>query len=278
MKTTPVVSFALFLGVLAFSPIVTAQDAQRRQNDPSRSIPASRYAVLSKDLGPGGPAPKRDVSGVWAGPLEADKGEVPAMTPLGQKLFSMNKTERKDGWAHANDPWKTCDPFGVPRSAVNEIRGISFGLLPNKIVVLHQYNRVWREVWMDGRALPKNVGMKGGPDPTWFGFSVGRWDGDNTLVIDTTGSDDSEWLDARGYPHSMQGVFEERYTRVDHNHLEMIVRVDDPKIYMKPFVLGTSKFVWVPSQESEEQICVPSQAISYLKIISIPVAGDKEQK
>jgi hypothetical protein len=278
MKTRPVAPFALVLGVLTFSSVLMAQDAQRRQNDPSRSIPASRYAVLSKDIGPGGPAPKRDISGVWAGPLEAEKGEVPAMTPLGQKLFSVNKTERKDGWAHANDPWKTCDPFGVPRSAVNEIRGIAFAPLPNKIVVLHQYNRVWREVWMDGRALPKNVGMKGGPDPTWYGYSVGRWDGDNTLVIDTTGSDDSEWLDPRGYPHSLQGVFEERYTRVDHNHLEMTVTVDDPKIYTKPFVLGTSKFVWVPSQESEEQICVPSQAISYVNIISIPVAGDKEQK
>jgi hypothetical protein len=278
MKTRPVASFALVLGVLAFSSLVVAQDAQRPTNDPSKSIPVSRYAVLSKELGPGGPAPKRDVSGVWAGSLEAERGEVPAMTPLGQKLFSMNKTERKDGWAKANDPWKTCDPFGVPRSAVNETRGISFAPLPNKIIVLHQYNRVWREVWMDGRALPKNVGAKGGPDPTWYGYSVGHWDGDNTLVIDTTGSDDSEWLDPRGYPHSVQGVFEERYKRVDHNHLEMTVTVDDPKIYAKPFVLGTSKFVWVPSQESEEQICVPSQAISYVNIISIPVAGGEEQK
>lgn len=278
MKIRPVALLALIAGVLVFLWVAAAQNAQRPKNDPSQSIPASRYAVLSKDLGTGGPAPKQDVLGVWAGPLEAEKGEVPPMTPLGQKLFSMRKTEKKDGWANANDPWKTCDPFGVPRSAVNEIRGLSFSAMPNKIVVLHQYNRVWREAWMDGRALPKNVGTKGGPDPTWYGYSVGHWDGDNTLVIDTTGSDNSEWLDPRGYPHSVQGVFEERYTRVDHNHLEMTVTVDDPKIYTKPFVLGTSKFVWVPNQESEEQICVPSEAISYVSIISIPVAGEKEQK
>jgi len=278
MKISPVACLALIVGVLVFSSVAVAQNAQRPKNDPSQSIPASRFAVLSKNLGTGGPAPKHDVLGVWAGPLEAEKGEVPAMTPLGQKLFSVRKTEKKDGWANANDPWKTCDPFGAPRSAVNEIRGVSFSEMPNKIVVLHQYNRVWREAWMDGRALPKNVGTKGGPDPTWYGYSVGHWDGDNTLVIDTTGSDDSEWLDPRGYPHSLQGVFEERYTRVDHNHLEMTVTVDDPKIYTKPFVLGTSKFVWVPSQESEEQICVPSEAISYVNLISIPVAGEKEQK
>ena len=278
MRTRPVACLASIVSVLAFSSAVMAQDAQHRQNDPSQSIPVSRYSVFSKQLGTGGPAPKHDVLGVWAGPLEAEKGEVPPMTPFGQKLFSMNKTERKDGWANANDPWKTCDPFGVPRSAVNEIRGIAFSEMPSKIVVLHQYNQVWREVWMDGRALPKDVGLKGGPDPRWYGYSVGHWDGDNTLVIDTTGSDDSEWLDPRGYPHSTQGVFEERYTRVDHNHLEMTATVDDPKIYTKPFVLGRSKFIWVPSQESEEQLCVPSQAISYVNIISIPVAGDKEHK
>src|SRR3989442_1685593 len=180
MKISPVACLALIVGVLVFSSVAVAQNAQRPKNDPSQSIPASRFAVLSKNLGTGGPA-------------------------------------------------------------------------------------------------PKHVGTKGGPDPTWYGYSVGHWDGDNTLVIETTGSDDSEWLDPRGYPHSLQGVFEERYTRVDHNHLEMTVTVDDPKIYTKPFVLGTSKFVWVPSQESEEQICVPSEAISYVNLISIPVAGEKEQ-
>jgi len=183
-----------------------------------------------KDAGTGGPAPKHDMTGVWTGLLEAQAGAVPAMTPLGEKRFSMNKTERKAGWADSNDPWKTCDPFGFPRSAVNEITGIAFAEMPNKIIVLHQYNKIWREVWMDGRELPKNVDMKGGPDSTWYGYSVGHWEGDYTLVIDTTGSDDSSWLDPRGYPHSVDGHYLERYTRVDHNHLEMTVTVDDPQL------------------------------------------------
>ncbi len=230
-----------------------------------------------KNGGSGGPAPKRSVTGVWTGALEAIRPDVPPMTPLGQKLFSASKTEANTGsWADVNDPWKTCDPFGMPRSAVNEIRGISFAEMPDKIIVLHQYNRVWRDVWMDGRQLPKNVDQKGGPDSTWYGFSVGHWEGDYTLVIDTTGSDESEWLDPRGYPHSAQGVFEERYTRVDHNHLEMTVTVNDPAIYTKPFVLGTSKFAWVPNQQSEEQICVPSQSIAYVNIISVPAVRKAE--
>lgn len=66
---------------------------------------------------------------------------------------------------------------------------------------------------------------------------------------------------------------QERYTRVDHNHLEMSVSVDNPKIFTKPFVLGTSNFVWVPNQETQDQFCVPSQAITYSNTISVPVAG-----
>ncbi len=232
----------------------------------------SLYDTL-KDAGTGGPAPKHDVTGVWTGPLGALRGEVPPMTPLGEKRFSMNKTERKVGWADSNDPSKTCDPFGFPRSSVDEIAGIAFAQMPDKIIVLHQYNKIWREVWTDGRELPKNVDTKDGPDSTWYGYSVGHWEGDYTLVIDTTGSDESSWLDARGYPHSVDGHYQERYTRVDHNHLELTVTVDDPKMYTKPFVLGRNKYVWVPDQKSVEQICVPSEATAYVNLISKPAAS-----
>ena len=207
-----------------------------------------------KDAGTGGPAPKHDMTGVWTGLLEAQAGAVPAMTPLGEKRFSMNKTERKAGWADSNDPWKTCDPFGFPRSAVNEITGIAFAEMPNKIIVLHQYNKIWREVWMDGRELPKNVDMKGGPDSTWYGYSVGHWEGDYTLVIDTTGSDDSSWLDPRGYPHSVDGHYLERYTRVDKDQINWEATVEDPNVLTKPWVLKTTMMLREGTR-IEENIC-----------------------
>jgi hypothetical protein len=254
------------LVILASSSVAMAQAGAGLDN--------SLYTQLGKNDSSGGPAPVHDVNGDWTGPLEAKRGDPPPMTPLGQKLYNMNKTEAGAGWADSNDPWKTCDTFGFPRSAVNEIRGISFAQMPGKIVVLHNYNKVFREVWMDGRELPKNMGHKGGPDSTWYGYSVGHWEGNNVLVIDTVGSDDSSWLDPRGYPHSIDGHYQERYTRTDHNHLEMTVTVDDPKIYTKPFVLGTSSFRWVPKQELEEQICIPSEAISYVNTISMPAAGE----
>jgi hypothetical protein len=148
--------------------------------------------------GPGGPAPRHDLSGSWTGPVQAQLGEVPPMTPLGKQLFSANKPERQFNVKGTNDNFvKTCDPMGFPYNAVYEIRGIAFGTMPDRILVLSQMQRVWREVWMDKRELPKNVGgtEKGSPDPRYYGYSVGRWEGDNTLVIDTTGLDEKTWLD-----------------------------------------------------------------------------------
>jgi hypothetical protein len=234
------------------------------------------YTKLSKDPSanaPGGPAPRRDLSGAWAGPLNAvATEEVPTLTPLGQQLFSMNRPEAKFGTAGGNDPLNTCDPLGLPRNLVFETRGLAFSTMPNKVVVLHQYQKVWRDIWMDGRELPKNVDAKEGPVSRWYGYSVGHWEGDNVLVVDTVGSDDRSWLDTAGHPHSVDAHVQERYTRVDHNHLELLVTVDDPKLYTKPFVLARVKYIWIPSQEAEDQFCVPSEAISYMNTIALPAA------
>ena len=257
------------LAALVFSPLAMAQPGAGGQN--------TLYNKLNRDPSTGGPAPRRDLSGSWAGPLMAKKGAPPPMTPLGNQRFGLNKPESKFGTAASNDPWRTCDPYGFPRSAIEELRGIAFAQMPNKMVVLHQYQRVWRDVWTDGRELPKNVDAKGGPGSRWYGYSVGHWDGDYTFAIETVGSDDRSWLDNRGYPHSVDMHVEERYTRLDHNHIEMTLTVDDPKIYTKPFVLGTANFRWIPTQETDEQLCVPSEGLAYLDIIAKPAAGDSSK-
>jgi hypothetical protein len=150
--------------------------------------------------------------------------------------------------------------------------------MPNRIVILTEFGRVFRTVWMDGRDVPKNVGAKAGPNTTWYGYSAGHWDGDYTLVVNTVGLDDRSWLDRRGYPHSTELKVEERYTRVNHNMLDLTLTVEDPKIYTKPFVLAKNRFYWIPNQEDEEEyICVPSEAIEYRKMIIVP-AGQDEAK
>jgi hypothetical protein len=265
--------FVVLITALAFSPRAMSQAETSQPNTlqaPS-ALDNTLYNKLEKDPSTGGPAPKRDLNGVWAGPLNAVASEqIPPMTPLGQKLFGLNKPEAKFGTAGGNDPLKTCDPLGLPRNLVFETRGIAFATMPGKVVVLHQYQKVWRDVWTDGRELPKNVDTKGGPESRWYGYSVGHWDGDYTFVIDSTGSDDRSWLDTAGHPHSVDARVEERYTRVDHNHLSVTVTVDDPKLYTKPFTLATLKFRWIPKQETEEQLCVPSEALAYSDIIAVP--------
>jgi len=230
---------------------------------------------LKPDPTPGGPAPVRDISGSWAGNLTPDRGEVPTLTPAGQKLFALNKPETEVGTGHSNDPMNTCDPLGIPRNTVFETRGLAFGTMgPDRIVVLHQYQRIWRYVWMDGKhPLPTKFDVPGGVPSRYYGYSIGRWEGDNTLVINTVGVNDSTWLDKAGHPHSVEAKIEERYTRVDHNHLQMVVTVDDPKVFTKPFVLSKNEYRWIPDQEAEEQMCVPSEMINYMKTISDPAFG-----
>lgn len=234
------------------------------------------------NIGPGGPAPPRDLSGAWVGPLTSRPvAEVPQLTPLGQQRLDQNKTEAKYSISGTNDPFvRSCDPLGFPRSMLFEMRGVpigemlgmTFAALPGRTLVLTQFQRAWREIWTDGRELPTNVGggEKGAPDPQYYGYSVGHWEADNIFVTDTVGLDESTWLNKFGYPHTVEGHVRERYTRADHNDLKLTITVDDPKLYVKPFVLATNDFKWLPDQNLGEQLCIPSQVIEYLKIMTQP--------
>jgi len=271
MRNPPLRSISVLLVVLVCASSAFAQRAKLPGKD-------SLYNGnrLKPDPTPGGPAPVRDVSGSWAGNLVSDRGVIPPLTLLGERLFSLNKPETEVGTGHSNDPMNTCDPLGFPRNAVFETRGIAFATMPDRIAVLHQYQRVWRYVWMDGQhELPTKFDVAGGVPSRYYGYSVGHWEGDNTLVINTVGVNDATWLDKAGHPHSLEAKVEERYTRVDHNHIQFAVTVDDPKIFTKPFVLSRNEYRWIPDQEAEEQLCVPSEMINYMKLISDPAFGTK---
>jgi hypothetical protein len=263
------------IGLFAVLTLASAAMAEGPQKLPGKET-LYRGNRLKANLETGGPAPVHDISGSWAGNLTPERAEIPPLTPLGQKLFSLNKPETEVGTGHSNDPMNTCDPLGLPRNTVFETRGIAFGTIgPDRIVVLHQYQRIWRYVWMDGKhQLPTKFDTKDGVPARWYGYSVGHWEGDNTLVIDTVGLNDATWLDKAGHPHSVDAHVQERYTRIDHNHMRAEITVDDPKIYAKsPFVLSRNDYQWVPDQEAEEQMCVPSEMINYMKLISDPAFG-----
>jgi len=271
--------------VLAFSSAANAQTAQPKPQPGKQTQSPWKYYPADRAVGDGGPAPKRDFTGTWAGPrsgagVPEDNGgptEKPSLTPLGQQLMSQNKPLAKYSPAGTNDPTvRSCDPFGVPRNAADEIRALSFATMPNRIIMLIQFQDLWREIWMDGRALPANVGAPGKDslDPRYNGYSVGHWEDDYTLVVDTTGLDDRTWVSGAGLPHSVDAHVQERYTRVDHNDLKVTVTVDDPKIYTKPFSLGTHYFRWIPNQEMDEKLCVPSEVLEYLQTMGNPAGSD----
>ena len=143
-------------------------------------------------------------------------------------------------------------------------RAMQVAEMPDRIVFLLQHGYWWREVWMDGRPLPTNVAVRGGVDPTLNGYSVGRWEDDDTLVIETVGVRDDKWLTGNGLPHSVNARFTERWNRIDHNTMAMEIWIDDPAMYAEPFSMGQTYFKWVPNQQLNEYVCVPSEVQKYL--------------
>jgi hypothetical protein len=130
---------------------------------------------------------------------------------------------------------------------------------------------------LDGRAslTPKcRWGGKGRLDPRFDGYSIGHWEDDYNFVVDTTGLDDRTWLTGTGYPHSIEALVQERFTRVDHNDLKLSITVDDPKVYTKPFILGTVAFRWYPKQQLDEWGCIPSEVQEYLQMMGDPAGSD----
>jgi hypothetical protein len=123
---------------------------------------------------------------------------------------------------------------------------------------------------MDGRALPKAVDVKGAPESRYYGYSVGHWENDNTLVVDTTGLDERAWLDEAAHPHSAMAHIQERYVRADQYNIQLTVTVDDPKFYTKPWTFMRANLYWMKAQEFAETICVPSEALDYLDKLAKP--------
>ena len=287
MKIRGLCAVAVPVAVLAFSPFVSAQNGQApsketvanaRKNCLQPGQPGTLYQVLCADTKTPAPAPKHDIMGSWEGPIGAVRGDpVPPMTDLGKKVAALNHANGAVNVGDSNDPLNHCDPLGFPRNAVFELRGLSIGQMPNRILILSQYERIWREVWTDGRANPTGFGSGkvDAPDPRYYGYSVGHWDGDTTFVVETTGTDDGTWLDNGGHPHSEQLKTTERYERIDHDTLKVTVTVDDPKYYTKPFLLGTTVYKWIPDQQFEEQLCIPSQSQLYTDLVANPAAQKK---
>ena len=119
---------------------------------------------------------------------------------------------------------------------------------PGVIVILYEAQAGVRQIFTDGRPMPGND-----PQPWWYGYSEGKWDGD-TLVVETTGFRDDVWLDVNGSPLTNTGKLTERFRRLNYGSLEIEVTVEDPKAYTKPFTVKVNQRI-MPDTELIEFIC-----------------------
>ena len=146
-----------------------------------------------------------------------------------------------------DNPATRCLPQGLPRADILSYAPFKIIQTPGVIAVLYEVDNTHRQIYTDGRKLPVD------PQPSWLGYSVGRWEGD-TLVVDVAGFNDKSWLDLFGHPHSEDLRIQERFHRRDFGHMDLTVTVEDPKMYTRPITIKVTELL-VPDSDILENIC-----------------------
>jgi len=222
---------------------------------------------------------KPDLSGLWqtdAAPPEMLERLTPGATngageePLSQYFINILSDFRSEeepmrpearalflqrAKAFSNEsPLSHCLPEGMPL--------VEMAPAPYKIVqargltvMLYERDTTFRQVYTDGRKLPDD------PQPSWLGYSVGKWDGDS-LVVETIGFNDRGWLDARGHRHSEALRLTERFHRSDFGHMEVQLTIDDPKTYTRPFTIRLKQRLQADS-DLLESFCAENEKDSH---------------
>jgi hypothetical protein len=149
-----------------------------------------------------------------------------------------------------NDPMSRCLPPGIVRLEVFPLFR-KMVQVPGLLVILNEQNASYRQIFIDGRPLPVD------PNPSWNGYSSGKWDGD-TLVVQTTGFRDGLWLDTGGSPLTDAARVTERFRRVNYGTLEIELTIDDPKAYTKPWTIKVTQIL-APDTELLDYICLENE-------------------
>jgi hypothetical protein len=250
-------TIAVTLAAFAFSTAVHAQWLNERtpniprlaDGKPNLAAPAPRTAEG-----------KPDFSGIWiATPDSAYLMNIAAdLQPADVQPWAQQQaTERMKSYGKDDPAAIGCQPFG-PRhifgTMLNEAARTKIVQTPTLILVLHE-DLAYRQIFMDGRKLPKN------PNPSFMGFSVGRWEGEE-LVVESEGFKDATWLDFGGHPHTEALHITERYRRIDFGHIQRRIMLTDAKVFNKPIAIS-SDLNLVPDTELLEYVCAETPAERY---------------
>ena len=249
MRDRSMASVIVLVAAVTFSVPAFAQNArpQRPRSSKVQKAPAT-------------PAPFHDISGTWepangpgdgiqpygvkAMPNDGKPEHQLPYTPYGLETYKSHKpligTNEVRPTSY-NDPRDTCEPLGFPRANFYNLRETQIMQDQYKVAILYEYGQAWRVIWTDGRELPKLVdgGVLVGKEvrePRFYGYSVGKWVDDTTLVVQTVGMmpEDRVWLDGTGRPISDQLHVEERFHRVNRDRMELTVTIDDPRCIPSP--------------------------------------------
>jgi hypothetical protein len=188
---------------------------------------------------------KPDLSGLWTmQPNRNATPNFPGCEPTAEEFGNIGWS-LKDGlpyqpWAadlvkkrraelRLHDPLSYCLPTGpvrlhtwsTPRKVIQT---------PGLLVILNELNASYRQIFTDGRPLPAD------PNPSWNGYSSGKWEGD-TLIVQTSGIRDGLWLDSTGNPMTDAATLTERFRRANFGRMEIEITLNDPKAYTKPWTI-----------------------------------------
>lgn len=221
-----------------WAKIPTTGIPRTRDGKPNLSAPAPRL--------PGG---KPDLAGIWEPnankylrDIAIDLKEPVPFQPWAKAVFE----QRADGSHSKEDPDANCLPQGVPKidAAPAPWKIVQ---TPGFIVIVYEAFNLWRQIFLDGRELERDV------NPSWMGYSTGKWEGD-TLVVDTRGFNGKAWLDQLGRPSTEALHVIERFHRKDFGHMDLQITIDDPKAYTKPWTVSQDVHL-LPDTELLEFIC-----------------------
>jgi hypothetical protein len=196
------------------------------------------------------PDGKPDLSGLWRPEFNPynldviqDVKDEGVFRPSAEALFKQRLAD-----FHRSDPITHCLPGGPLEILTGG--GIALYRIiqsPNVVGLLYERGVVHRQIFMDGRELPKD------PNPTWMGYSVGHWEGD-TLVVKSVGFNDRTWLDRVGHPHSEALRVTERFRRVDFGHMRFQITYDDPETLTRPLSISLA-VNYAPDTDMLETVC-----------------------
>ena len=191
------------------------------------------------------PAPRNaegqpDLSGLWEAAPKYDSDFAPSIAlPWAREQAQAREANP------ASDSWATlCLPPGPMITFTGPLRIIQ---TPATVAILYEVPNNFRQIFMDGRDLPKDA------NPTWQGYSVGRWDGD-TLVVESIGFNEKSMVGRPGYPHTEALRVTERYRRRDFGHIDLQMTIDDPKAFTRPWTIHT-ELVFEADTELLEYVC-----------------------